>query len=109
MAKSNRRKKQDRGKAADRRAEQERRRAKAQREREVGGHFEALNDPSASPADVAGILAAEFPDGVVAADMMRLRMSLGVPAEEIIETARLLLADAAPEPPGVGALAVAAL
>jgi hypothetical protein len=109
MAKSNRRKKQDRDKAAVRRAEQERQRARAERERQAAGHFEQLNDPSVSPADVAGILAAELPDRVVAADMMRLRMSLGVPAEEIIETARLLLEGAAPEPPGVGALAVAAL
>jgi hypothetical protein len=41
--------------------------------------------------------------------MMRLRMSLGVPAEEVAETARLLLDRIAPEPPGIGALAVAAL
>jgi hypothetical protein len=109
MAKSNRRKKQDREKAAVGRAERERRRAKAERERQAAGLFEQLNDPLASPADVAGILAAEFPDRIVAADMMRLRMSLGVPAEEIAETARLLLESAAPEPPGAGALAVAAL
>jgi hypothetical protein len=109
MAKSNRRKKQDRDRAAVRRAEQERRRVKAERERQSVRNFEQLNDPSASPADVAGILAAEFPDRVLAADMLRLRMSLGVPAEEIIETARLLLDGAAPEPPDVGALAVAAL
>ena len=105
MAKSNRRKKQDRDKAAVRRAEQERRRARAERER----HFERLNDPSVSPADVAGILAADFQDRVFAADIMHLRMSLGVSAEEISETARLLLEGTAPEPPGVGALAVAAL
>ena len=109
MAKTNRRKKQDRDRAAVRRAEQERRRAKAERERQSAGHFDQLNDPSASPAEVAGILTAELPDRVAAADMMRLRMSLGVPAEEIIETARLLLEGSAPEPPGVGALAVAAL
>jgi hypothetical protein len=109
MAKSNRRKKQDRDKVAVRRAEQERRRAKAERGRLTAGHFEQLNDPSVSPADVAGILAAEFPDRVITADMMRLRMSLGVPAGEIIETARLLLEGAAPEPPDVGALAAAAL
>jgi hypothetical protein len=109
MAKSNRRKKQDRDKAAVRRAEQERRRAKVERGRQLAGHFEQLSDPSASPADVAGIVAAEFPDRVAAADMMRLRMSLGVPAEEIIDTARLLFEGAAPEPAGVGALAVAAL
>ncbi len=66
-------------------------------------------DPSASPADIAGILVAEFPDRVLAADMIRVRMSLGVPAKEVTETARLLLEGAAPEPPGIGALAVAAL
>src|SRR5450756_1169537 len=109
MVKSNRRKKQDRDKAAVGRAEQERRRTRAERERQSAGHFEQLNDPSVSPADVAGILAAEFPDRVLAAGMMRLRMSLGVPAEEITETARLLLEGTAPEPPGIGALAVAAL
>jgi hypothetical protein len=41
--------------------------------------------------------------------MMLLRVSLGVPAEEVAKTARLLLERAAPEPPGIGALAVAAL
>jgi len=109
MAKSNRRKKQDRDRVAVRRAEQQRHRAKAERERQSAGHFAQLTDPSVSPADVAAVLAAEFPDRVLAADMIRLRMSLGVPAEEITETARLLLAGAAPEPPGIGALAVAAL
>jgi len=71
MAKSNRRKKQHRAKASVGRAEQERRRARSARERQSAGHFEQLNDPSVSPADVAGILAAEFPDRVLAADMMR--------------------------------------
>jgi hypothetical protein len=105
VAKSNRRKKQDRDKAAVRRAEQERRRVRAER----GRHIERLNDPSVSAADVAGILAAELQDQVVAAEIMRRRMSVGVSAEEISETARLLLEGTAPEPLGLGALAVAAL
>jgi hypothetical protein len=109
VAKSNRRKKHDRDKAAVRRAEQGRRRARAELDRQAARHFEQLNDPAASPAEVAGILAAEFPDRVSGADMMRVRMALGVPAGEIIETARLLLEGAGPEPPDVGALAVAAL
>ena len=62
MAKSNRRKKQDRDRAAVKRGEQERRRAKTERERRFG----QLGNPSVSPADVAGILAAEFPDQVLA-------------------------------------------
>lgn len=109
VAKSNRRKKQDRAKAAVRHAEQGRRRAKIVRQRQSAEHFKQLNDPSTSPADIAEILAAEFPERVLAADLMRLRMSLGVPAEDVTETARLLLERAAPEPPSIGALAVAAL
>jgi len=109
VGKNSSRKKQDRAKAATRRAEQERRRAKAARQRQSAERHEQLSDPSASPADIAEILAAELPERVAAADMMRLRMSLGVPAEEVTETARLLLERTAPEPPGIGALAVAAL
>ena len=109
VGKNSSRKKQDRAKAAARRAEQERRRAKAARRRQSAERYDQLSDPSASPADIAEILAAELPERVVAADMMRLRMSLGIPAEEVTETARILLERAAPEPPGIGALAVAAL
>ncbi len=109
MAKSSRRKKEDHVKAAFRRAEQERRRTKAARQRQSAERYEQLNDPSVSPADIAEILAEEFPERVIAADMLRLRMLRGVPAEEVTETARLLLERAAPEPPGTGALAVAAL
>ena len=109
MAKSNRRKKQDRAKASARRAEQERRRARAERQRQAVEHLGLLSDPSTSPSDVAGVLAAEFPEQILAADMMSLRRSIGVPAEDIIETARLLLEEAAPETPGMGVLAVAAL
>lgn len=109
MAKSSHRKKLDRAKAAVRRAEHERRRAKAARQRQTAERFKQLINPSTSPADIAEILAAEFPEQALAAEMLRLRMPLGVPAEEIIETARLLLERAAPEPAGIGALAAAAL
>jgi hypothetical protein len=109
VGKNSSRKKQDRAKAATRRAEQERRRAKAARQRQSAERHQQLRNPSASPAAIAEILAAELPEQVAAADMMHLRMSLGVPAEEVVETARLLLERAAPEPPGIGALAVAAL
>jgi hypothetical protein len=109
VGKNSSRKKQDRPKAATRRAEQERRRTKAACQRQSAERHEQLRNPSASPADIAEILAAELPERVAAADMMHLRMSLGVPAEEVVETARLLLERTAPEPPGIGALAVAAL
>jgi hypothetical protein len=109
VSKSSSRKKQDRARAAAKRAEQERLRAKAARERESAEHFSQLSDPSTSPADIAAVLAAELPDRVIAAEMMKIRLALGVPAEDVTKTAQLLLERAAPEPPGIGALAVAAL
>jgi hypothetical protein len=107
VAKSNRRKRQDRVKAAAKRGEQARRRAKAEREQQTAERYRRLLDPLTSPADVAGILAAELPDSLAAAAMMQIRLSSGVLGEEIAETARLMLASAT-GPPQIGTLAVAA-
>ena len=107
VAKSNRRKRQDRVKAVAKRAEQARRHAKAEREQQTAERFRRLLDPLSSPADVAEILAAELPDSLAAGAMMQIRLSSGVPGEEIAQTARLMLA-AAVEPPQIGTLAVAA-
>ncbi len=107
VAKSNRRKRQDRIKAGAKRAEQTRHRAKAGRERQTAERYRQLLDPRTSPVDVAGILAAELPDSLVAGAMMQIRLGSGVPGEEIAETARLMLASAT-EPPQIGTLAVAA-
>jgi hypothetical protein len=107
VAKSNRRKRQDRVKAAAKRTEQARRRAKAEREQQTAERYRRLLDPLTSPADVAGILAAELPDSLAAGAMMQIRLSSGVPGEEIAQTARLMLASAT-GPPQIGTLAVAA-
>jgi hypothetical protein len=107
VVKSNRRKRQDRVKAGAKRAEQARRRAKAEREQQAAEHYRHLLDPQTSPGDVAGVLAAELPDSLIAGAMMQIRLSSGVPGEEIAETARLMLASAT-EPPQIGTLAVAA-
>ena len=107
VAKSNRRKRQDRVKAGAKRAEQARRRAKAEREQQTAERYRLLLDPRTSPADVAGILAAELPDSLAAGAMMQIRLSSGVPGEEIAQTARLMLASATGPPP-IGTLAVAA-
>ena len=94
MAKSNRRKRQDHVKAGAKRAEQARRRVKAQRERQAAEHFRHLLDPLTSPADVAESLTAELPDSLAAGAMMQIRLSSGVAGEEIAQTARLMLASA---------------
>jgi hypothetical protein len=107
VAKSNRRKRQDRVKAGAKRAEQARRYAKAEREQQTAERYRCLLDPRTSPADVAGILAAELPDSLAAGAMMQIRLSSGVPGEEIAQTSRLMLASAT-GPPQIGTLAVAA-
>ena len=107
VAKSNRRKRQDRVKTGAKRAEQARRRAKSEREQQTAERYRRLLDPRTSPVDVAGILAAELPDSLAAGAMMQIRLSSGVPGEEIAQTARLMLASAT-GPPQIGTLAVAA-
>jgi hypothetical protein len=107
VTKSNRRRKQDRVKADATRDQRARHRAKAEREQQAAERYRRLLDPATSPADVAEILAAELPDSLVAGAMMQIRLGSGVPAEEIAETARLMLASAT-EPPRIGALSVAA-
>src|SRR5271166_6141541 len=86
---------------------QSRLRAGAERQQQLADRYSRLLDPQSSRAEVAELLAAELPDSIVAGVMAEMRMSLGVPPEEVAETARLMLASA-PEPPGAGALAVAA-
>jgi len=107
VAKSNARKRQDRVRAGARRAEQTRRRAKAERAQQAAERYRCLLDPRTSPAEVAGILAAELPDSLVAGTMMQIRLSFGVPGEEIAQTAQLMLASATGTPQ-IGTLAVAA-
>ena len=107
VAKSNRRKRQDRVKTGAKRAEQARLRARAEREQQMAERYRLLLDPRTSPADVAGILAAELPDSLVAGAMMQIRLSSGVPGEEIAQTAQLMLASATGPLP-IGTLAVAA-
>ena len=107
MAKSNRRKRQDHVKAVAKRAEQARRRAKAEREQLTAERYRRLLDPRTSPADVAGILASELPDSLVASAMMQIRLGSGVLIEEVAETARLMLASTTGPPP-IGTLSVAA-
>jgi hypothetical protein len=107
VAKSNRRKRQDRVKASAKRAQRVRRRAKAEREQQTAERYRLLLDPLTSPADIAGILAAELPDSLAAGAMMQIRLGFGVLSEEIAETARLMLASATGPPP-IGTLSVAA-
>ncbi len=107
MAKSARRRKQDRAKAETRRAERARRSARAERDRQRSERYEQLIDPGTRPEDVAAAVAVEMADSPVAGAFAHMRLNAGVPADELAHSARLMLASAA-EPPGVGVLAFAA-
>jgi hypothetical protein len=66
-----------------------------------------LMDPQQPPAEVARLLAAEFPDWVGAGMVAQMRLGKGVPAAEVAEVLRLLLA-AADDPPALAVLSFAA-
>lgn len=92
MSKSSRRKKQDRAKAQAKRAEELRLRARTERARQASEQITRLFDPATPPAVVAEIVAAAFPDTLSAGGMLQVRLNSGVPAEDVAETARLMLA-----------------
>lgn len=107
MAKSSRRRKQDRAKAGAKRAEQARRRARLERARQQSEHYGQLLEPRTSPDEVARLVAEEMAGTLAAGAIARVRLSAGVPAGELAETARLLTST--PEAPGLGTLAFAAV
>lgn len=107
MVKSSRRKKKDRAKAEARRAEQARRRARAEHDRQWSEHFRQIHDPGTEPEEVARLILAEMSDSLIVGAAARLRLVAGVPAGQLTEITRLLLAST-PEPPGLGVLAFAA-
>jgi hypothetical protein len=92
MAKSNRRKKQDRAKSAARQAEQARRRAKNDRILAQAEQLVRLADPATPPAEVAAIIDEYAAGFALGADLARLRISEGTSLEDLAETSRLLLA-----------------
>lgn len=107
MAKSSRRRKQDRAKTEAKRAEQTRRRARAEQDRRQSENFRLLLDPQTRPDEVARVVMAEMADTLAAGAIARMRGDMGVPAGELAEAARLLLMGA-PQTPDLGVLAFAA-
>ncbi len=107
MAKSNRRRKQDQAKAAHKRDERARRKARDELGRQAVLAMQRLLDPQTPPAEVADLVAQSVPDVVyLAARMAQLRAEAGVEPQDVAEAGRQLLA-AYPEQPPAGALAFA--
>jgi len=67
-----------------------------------------LLDPKLSPAEVAERVAAEFADHAATGTIARMRLEAGIPAGEVAEASRLLLAGAT-GPPALGVLSFAAV
>ena len=102
MGKSSRRKRQGRPSAGTERTARE----LADRVEERADSVLRLTDPQVPPAEVADLIAAKFADWVSAGTVAQMRLRNGVPAAEVSEVLRLLLADAS-ELPGLAVLSFA--
>jgi len=93
MAKSNRRKKQDRSKAEAKRAEQGRRKAAADLDRQRNENLALLLDPETAPREVAQLLLTQAVNSSLGGMVARNRLIFGATAEDLAEVSRLLLED----------------
>ena len=108
MAKSSRRKKEDRVKAEAKRAEQARLRTRDERERQRAEGRRRLRDPGASLEEMADLLAQDLTGPLDSVGVGRTRQLHGASAGDLAEVARLML-ERAPQPYGNGVLGFAAL
>lgn len=108
MGNSSRRKRQNRATSGAKRAASSRPQAAANRPASRPGSIFDLVDPALSPAEVADRVAAEFAGHAAAGTIARMRLEAGIPAAEVAETSRLLLASVT-GPPALGALSFAAV
>jgi hypothetical protein len=109
VAKSSKRRKQDQAKAAHKRAELERRKARDELVRQATLAARRLLDPQTPPAEVAALVAQSVPDMVYLAARLALRrVEAGADPQHMAEAGQCLLA-AHPQEPPVGVLAFAAV
>jgi len=66
-----------------------------------------LSEPGEPPAEVAALIASNYPDWAGAGSVVASRLRAGVPVTDVAEIARLLLAGAG-DPPGLAVLSFAA-
>jgi hypothetical protein len=92
MAKSNRRRKQDRVKAATRHAEARRRRARTARIRAIELRLTRIHDPGTPAAELAALLAEQYQDVPVAGWLVPALLAEGSSLERLEDAAQLILA-----------------
>src|ERR1700733_3478696 len=92
MAKSNRRRKQDRAKAATRQAEDHRRRARTAQVRAVQQRVARIHDPATPPAELAALLSEHYQGVAVAGWLVTILIAEGSSLQRLTDTAQLMLA-----------------
>jgi hypothetical protein len=92
MAKSNRRRKQDRAKAATRQAEDHRRRARIAQVRAVQQRVARIHDPATPAAELAALLAEHYQGVAVAGWLVTILVAEGSSLQRLTDTAQLMLA-----------------
>ena len=92
MAKSNRRRKQDRAKAATRQAEAHRRRARTAQVRAVQQRVARIHDPATPAAELAALLAEHYQGVAVAGWLVTILIAEGSSLQQLADTAQLMLA-----------------
>ncbi|MGH3189104.1 MAG: hypothetical protein ACRDPY_06100 [Streptosporangiaceae bacterium] len=92
MAKSNRRRKQDRAKASTRQAEARRQRAKTTEIRAVQQRVARIHDPATPPAELASLLAGRYKGMAVAGSLAKILIEEGSSLQRLADAAQLMLA-----------------
>ena len=92
MAKSNRRRKQDRAKAATRQAEAHRRRARTAQLRAMRQRVARIHDPATPAAELAALLTEHYRGVAVAGWLVTTLLAEGSSPQRLADTAQLMLA-----------------
>ena len=93
MGKSNRRRKQDRAKAAAKHAEAQRRRARTARIRAMEVRRSRIHDPGTPAAELAALLAEQYQGVPVAGWLVPALLAEGSSLERLEDAAQLMLAE----------------
>jgi hypothetical protein len=93
VAKSNRRKKQDRARADAKQALEQRRRDRVEQDQLAQRRLELIRDPATPPDELAGLLDEHYEGAAIDATLVATLLEIGAEPERLEETSRLLWSD----------------
>ncbi|MCW2934637.1 MAG: hypothetical protein JWM19_5599 [Actinomycetia bacterium] len=93
MAKSNRRKKQDRARADAKRALAQRRQDRVEQDRLAQRRLELIHDPATPPDELAGLLEEHYEGSAIDGGLVTSLLDAGADPERLEDTSRLLWSD----------------